>query len=37
MVFWNKDKENKTEERYAKIFWAIAIAVICSIIVIYSI
>jgi len=35
MVFWNKDKEKKSDERYAKIFWVVAI-IIVSIIVVYS-
>ena len=36
MVFWNQKKEQEKDVRYAKIFWAIAIIVVCSI-VIYSI
>ncbi len=37
MVFWNQKEEQEKDVRYAKIFWAIAIAVVCSIVVIYSI
>ena len=36
MVFWNQKKEQEKDVRYAKIFWVIAIIVVCSI-VIYSI
>ena len=33
MVFWNKDKEKKSDERYAKAFWAIAIIIVFIIVV----
>ena len=35
MVFWNREKENLKEEKYAKVFWLILIIIVISAI-IYS-
>ena len=32
MGFWNKEKERANDVRYAKVFWVVAIVVICIVV-----